>query len=45
VADVEANIYFAKRNQDTVRHYAKKILGESFRRWKRELNTKYVKKG
>ena len=31
--------------QDRVRDYARKMLGESFRRWKSELNTKYVKKG
>ena len=31
--------------QDKVKHYAKKMLGESFRRWKSELNTKYVQKG
>ena len=31
--------------QDRVRHYARKMLGESFRRWKCELNTKYVKNG
>ena len=31
--------------QDRVRHYARKMLGESFRWWKSELNTKYVKKG
>ena len=31
--------------QDRVKHYAKKMLGESFRRWKSELNTKYVQKG
>ena len=31
--------------QDRVRHYPRKILGESFRRWKSELNTKYVQKG
>ena len=30
--------------QDKVKHYAKKMLGESFRRWKSELNTKYVQK-
>ena len=30
--------------QDRVRHYARKMLGESFRRWKSELNTKYVKR-
>ena len=30
--------------QDRVRSYARKMLGESFRRWKGELNTKYVKK-
>ena len=28
-----------------MRHYARKMLGESFRWWKSELNTKYVKKG
>ena len=28
-----------------MKHYAKKMLGESFRRWKSELNTKYVQKG
>jgi len=31
--------------QDKVKHYAKKMLGETFRRWKSELNTKYVQKG
>ena len=31
--------------QDRVSHYARKMLGESFRRCKSELNTKYVKKG
>ena len=31
--------------QDRVKHYARKMLGLSFRRWKSELNTKYVKKG
>ena len=31
--------------QDRVRHYTRKMLDESFRRWKSELNTKYVKKG
>ena len=31
--------------QDSVRHYARKMLGESFHRWKSELNTKYVKTG
>ena len=34
-----------RETQDRVRHYANKMLGESFRRWKSELNTKYVKKG
>ena len=28
-----------------LRHYARKMLGESFRRWKSEPNTKYVKTG
>jgi len=31
--------------QYKVKHYAKKMLGESFRQWKSELNTKYVQKG
>ena len=34
-----------RETQDTVKHYAKKMLGESFHRWKSELNTKYVQKG
>jgi hypothetical protein len=28
--------------QERVKHYAKKMLGETFRRWKSDLNTKYV---
>jgi hypothetical protein len=28
--------------KDKVKHYARKMLGESFRRWKSHLNTKYV---
>ena len=28
-----------------MKHYAKKMLGETFHRWKSELNTKYVQKG
>ena len=31
--------------QDNVKNYAKKMLGESFRQWKSELNTKYEQKG
>ena len=34
-----------KGTQDKVRHYARKMLGQSFCRWKGELNTKYVQKG
>jgi hypothetical protein len=29
-------------NREQVRHYALKMLGETFRRWKSELNTRYV---
>jgi hypothetical protein len=28
--------------KDKVKHYARKMLGESFRWWKSDLNTKYV---
>ena len=38
-------IILPRGTQDRVRHYSKKMLGESFRRWKSELNTKYMKKG
>ena len=31
--------------REQVRHYALKMLGETFRRWKSELNTRHVKKG
>jgi hypothetical protein len=31
--------------KDIVKHYARKMLGESFHRWKSDLNTKYVQKG
>jgi hypothetical protein len=31
--------------REQVKHYALKMLGETFRRWKGELNTWYVKKG
>jgi hypothetical protein len=31
--------------QEKIKHYAKKMLGETFRRWKSDLNTKYVQKG
>ena len=31
--------------QDRVSHYARKMLGESSRRWKSEFNSKYVKQG
>ena len=28
-----------------MKHYARKMLGETFHRWKSELNVRYVKKG
>jgi hypothetical protein len=31
--------------REQVKHYALKMLGETFRRWKSELNTPYVEKG
>jgi hypothetical protein len=31
-----------RETKDKVKHYARKMLGESFRRWKSDLNTKYV---
>ena len=31
--------------REQVNHYALKMLGEVFHRWKSELNTRYVKKG
>jgi hypothetical protein len=31
--------------KDKVKHYAIKMLGESFRRWKSDLNAKYAQKG
>ena len=31
--------------REQVRRYALKMLGETFRRWKSELNTRYVQKG
>ena len=34
-----------RETQDKVKHYANKMLGETFCRWKSELNTKYVQKG
>jgi hypothetical protein len=30
--------------QERVKNYAKQMLGENFRRWKSDLNTKYVQK-
>jgi hypothetical protein len=36
---------FPRGTQERVKHYAKKMLGETFRRWKSDLNTKYVQKG
>jgi hypothetical protein len=31
--------------QERVKHCAKKMLGETFRWWNSDLNTKYVRKG
>ena len=31
--------------REQVRRYALKMLGETFRQWKSELNTRYVQKG
>ena len=31
--------------RDKVKHYTRKMLSETFRRWKSELNIRYVKKG
>ena len=36
---------FPRGTRDKVKHYARKMLGETFRRWKSELNVRYVKKG
>jgi hypothetical protein len=36
---------FPRGTKDKVKHYARKMLGESFRRWKSDPNTKYVQKG
>ena len=35
----------SKTTRENIRHYARKALGESFRRWKGELNRDFVKKG
>jgi len=35
----------SRATREQVRRYALKMLGETFRRWKRELNTRYVQKG
>jgi hypothetical protein len=31
-----------RETKDKVKHYARKMLGEIFRWWKSDLNTKYV---
>jgi len=36
---------FPRGTRDKVKHYARKMLSETFRRWKGELNVRYVKKG
>jgi len=36
---------FPRGTRDKVKHYARKMLGETSRRWKSELNVRYVKKG
>jgi hypothetical protein len=35
----------SRGTKDKVKHYGMKMLGESFRRWKSDMNTKYVQKG
>ena len=36
---------FPRGTRDKVKHYARKMLSETFRRWQGELNVRYVKKG
>ena len=36
---------FSRETRDKVKHYARKMLGKTFHRWKSELNVRYVKKG
>ena len=45
MAIVEQNFILPRGTREQVRHYALKMLGETFRRWKSELNTRYVQKG
>ena len=45
VAILEQNFCFPQGTRDKVKYYARKMLGETFRRWKSELNVRYVKKG
>ena len=39
------NFILPRGTREQVRRYALKMLGETFRRWKSELNTRYVQKG
>ena len=36
---------FPRGTRDKVKHYARQMLGETFRRWKSEPNVRYAKKG
>jgi hypothetical protein len=36
---------FPRGTKDNVKDYATKMLGENFRQWKSDLNTKYIQKG
>ena len=36
---------FPRGTRDKVKYHARNMLGETFRRWKSELNVRYVKKG
>ena len=45
MAIVEQNFCFPRGTRDNVKHYARKMLSEIFRRWKSELNVWNVKKG
>ena len=45
MAIVEQNIIVPRGTREQVKHFVLKMLGETFRRWKSELNTRYVKKG
>jgi hypothetical protein len=42
VATLSKTFILHRGTHEQVKHYAKKMLGETFRRWKSDLNTKYV---